>query len=671
MKRVLVCLFALLLTASVSAKEVYNINRDWKFFTYNENAAVNINLPHMWNNDVLSGRADYYRGIGNYLRYINTKPEWEGKRVFIKFYGANLVTDLLIDGKHVGQHKGGCNAFTFDITEYITCGERSLFWIIVNNTQTINVLPTAGADNAYGGIFRDVEIIVTEPVAISVADSSEGISVTTDNIDNEQVSGTVNVNILAPRGSQATVRVSIMDENDDVVFAQTSRIRTNERIYTAEIPFSIENPKLWEGTFAPNLYNVRADVLVDTVVYDSATITTGFRTLKMGNNGRILLNGRPYPINGVVIHRDRATAGSAMSEREIEDDMDILCEMGANAVRVAGGSHHPHFYELCDERGIMVINDLPFIGATVLNNKGFFNTKEFRDNGRMQLTEMITQLSNHPSVMAWNLFSELELRGETPIEYIKELNSLAKELDPSRFTAGYSNQDGEINFITDLISWSHTFGWLEGLPEDITLWQDQLHRTPEWDKLNSAVGYKCGGAISHVADTLQKPILASNWHPENWQSHFNEVYYSSIGTDTLLWGTFVDALFDYGSVLYTHGEGLGVNDTGLVSFDRKTYKDAFYLYKANWNKNEPFVYITEKRRQQRRKLTQQIKAYSNLPEAELWINDESVGLKTAENGILIWDNVTLAEGDNKIEVKAGDYSDDATINVATNFSRDL
>lgn len=669
MKKLVSCLITVLLVMALSGHEVYNINRNWKFFTYNENASLNINLPHMWNNDALSGRADYYRGIGNYLRYIDTKAEWAGKRVYIKFYGANLVTDLLIDGKYVGQHKGGCNAFVFDITDFITCGESALFWVIVNNTQTINTLPTAGADNSYGGIFRDVEIIVAGPTSFAINDGSTGVSIETDAVTSEKVSGKVNTLFIAPKGVQVTAKVAIKDMDGKTVATAQNRAKSTGSVNRIYIPFEVSAPTLWNGRSNPYMYDFDVELITDTL-QDEQTVSTGFRSLSVEKDG-IRLNGNRYPLKGVVIHRDRATSGSAMSESETEDDIKTLMEMGANAVRVAGGSHNRHFYDLCDRNGILVITDLPFIGATVLNNKGFFNTADFRTNGTEQLQEMILQLGNHPSIIAWNLFSEIELRGEDPSAYVRELNSVAKKMDPSRFTSGVSNQDGDINFVTDLITWSHTFGWQEGLPEDIALWQEQLHATPEWADLRSAVGYKCGGVISHVADTLQKPILASNWHPENWQTHFNEVYFSNMSADSLLWGTFVDALFDYGSVLYTHGEGLGINDTGLVSFDRKNHKDAFYLYKANWNTEDLFVHITDKRRQHRSKPEQLIKVYSNMPEVELFVNGVSQGTRQGTNGIFLWDNVMLGDGNNVVSAVSGDCADSATINVSSNFSTEL
>ena len=653
-----------------AARETYSLNRDWKFFTYSENNSSIVNLPHHWNSDALSGRLDYYRGTGNYLRYVDFRPEWKGKRIFLRFGGANLVTDLLINGRYVGRHEGGSSAFTFEITDFVNFNGRDLIWVIVGNVSQSEVMPTAGNEVCYGGLFRGAQIIVEEPTHIAINHfSSNGVYIHNKRISSESAEGEVEVRINAHASQSATLTLAISDPEGKEVFTTTQKVRTTKGTTATFVPFEVENPTLWNGTLNPALYTFRVSLSTSGEVVDEATITSGFRHYKITAEG-FELNGESYPIKGVLLRRDRALSGMAVSEREILEDVQFACEMGANTIRVVGGSHHPSFYRICDKLGLLVINDLPLMGATTLNGKGFFDTDPFRNNGKEQLQEMIFQNYNYPSVIAWNLFSELETRGEDPVDYIRELHSLAKRLDPNRFTSGWSNQDGEINFVTDLVVWSHSFGWLEGLPSDIAVWQEQLHSVPEWDALHSAVSYKCGGNIFHQNSLLEKPLSSSNWHPERWQTYFHETYLAALEGDNGFWGIFVDGLFDYASV-DTHRSAGGVCDMGVVTFNRQERKDAFYLYKAHWNANDEFLHIAERRWSLRADTRQTIKVYTNLPEVELTVGGKFLGAKECTDGCAVWEDVELNYGTNTIEATSRGLTDQITVEIPLSYTEDL
>lgn len=655
---------------TLSAREVYSLNRDWKFFTYSEDNSSIVNLPHQWNSDALGGRRDYYRGTGNYLRYVDFRPEWQGKRIYLRFGAANLVTDLIINGRYVGRHEGGSSAFTFEITDYLNFNGRDLLWVIVGNVSQSEVMPTAGNEICYGGLFRGAQIIVQEPTHIALDHfSSHGVYIHNKKVSTESVTGEVEVRLSALASQGASLRLSISDPKDREVFATTQKVRTTKGTTATFIPFEINNPTLWNGTLNPALYTFNLTLSASGEECDEVMVQSGFRHYKVTPNG-FVLNGEDYPIRGVLLHRDRALSGMAVSEREILEDVEFALEMGANTIRVVGGSHHPAFYRICNNLGILVINDLPLMGATTLNGKGFFDTPAFRRNGEEQLQEMIYQNYNHPSIMAWNLFSELETRGENPADYIRSLHSLAKRLDPDRFTSGWSNQDGEINFVTDLIVWSHSFGWMEGLPSDIAVWQEQLHSVPEWDALHSAVSYKCGGNIFHQGDLLDKPLSSSNWHPERWQTYFHETYLNTLGEDNRFWGLFVDGLFDYASV-DTHRSAGGVCDMGVVSFNRQVRKDAFYLYKARWNTSDDFLHIVESRWARRADRQQTIKVFTNLPEVELSVNGVFLGSKEVVDGIVAWQDVEMEYGTNTIEVTSRGLTDRISIEIPQSYSADL
>ena len=666
----LVVVATLLFAPTLSARETYTLNRDWKFFTYSEDYSSIVNLPHQWNSDALGGKLDYYRGTGNYLRYVDFREEWKGKRLYLRFGGANLVTDVLVNGRHIGRHEGGSSAFTFEITDYVNFNGRDLLWVIVDNGQNTEVMPTAGNEISYGGLFREVSLIVEEPTHISLDHySSNGVYVHNKSVSKDMAKGEVEVRISAQTAQTAQLTLSIKDSEGTEVLTATQKVRTQKGTTATFIPFEIKNPRLWNGTIDPALYTFNLSLMVGGEKCDEVGAQSGFRHFEVGSEG-FLLNGEKYPIRGILLHRDRALSGMAVTEREVMEDVEFACQMGANAIRVVGGSHHPAFYRICNSLGIVVINDLPFMGATTRNGKGFFNTASFRENGKEQLCEMVYQNYNYPSVVAWNLFSELETRGENPADYLRTLHSLAKRLDPTRLTSGWSNQDGEINFITDLVVWSHSFGWMEGLPSDIAVWQEQLTSVPEWAALRSAVSYKCGGNIFHQSDLLEKPLSSSSWHPERWQTYFHETYLTSLSADDHFWGLFVDGLFDYASV-DTHRSAGGVCDMGLVSFNRQARKDAFYLYKAHRDDGEDFLHIAERRWGRRSDTQQTIKVYTSLPEAELTINGEFLGAKECENGTVVWEDVTLRRGINTVEVTSRGITDRITIEIPHSYAEDL
>ena len=667
MKRIFILLYVLLAVSalpSAAQREVYDINPGWKFFTYNERDSLTVNLPHTWNSDALAGNKGYYRGIGNYLKYIEIKPQWQGRRIFMKFNGANSVASLIINGRYVAQHEGGSNAFVFEITDYVDFVGRNLFWVAVNNGERIDVLPTAGEGNAYGGIFRNAELIVTNTNIIGFDKyGSDGVSVRAAGVSETKAEGSVGVRINARAGRQVRLELKITDRDGKVVSENSMRPRVEKGVSDHSVSFDIDNPILWSGTENPYLYDVTVK-LTDGKSVDSVNVKTGFRYFSADPKTGFSLNGRSYPLKGIILHRDRSTYGPVSLPGQINNDIGIIREMGANTVMVAGGAHCREFYELCDELGIIVVNDLPFTGATTLERKGFYDTPAFRENAKLQLREMIYQLYNHPSIIAWSLFTQPELRGDDPVPFIKELNTIAKNSDPKRFTAGTSTKDGAVNTVTDLIIFHHAFGWVEGRPEDISIWADQIRDNPAWNKLRPAVSYACGGSVHQQQEALRRPHRTGSWHPENWQTHFHEVYLRRLDGDARFWALFAGDIFDYGSVRYTFGEGMGINDTGLVTFDRQTRKEAFYLYKANWNADDSFVYITGKRNSLRHSDRQTVKVYSNLEEVEVFVNGKSIGKKTGQKGIFTWESVIMRPGENNITAVSGDSSDEATFRLS-------
>ena len=428
------------------------------------------------------------------------------------------------------------------------------------------------------------------------------------------------------------------------------------------IPIELESPTLWNGVENPYLYNVIVKVTDQNVTCDSLAVPLGLRYFSVDPKTGFALNGRPLQLHGVFYYEDRASVGPALTEYQIREDLDYMVEMGVNAVRTSPGPHSQEFYDECDRRGLIVWSDLPFVGPSYLTDRGYIGTESFRANGVQQLREMISQYYNHPSIAMWGLFSNQSMRGDDPTPYIKELNTVAREEDPTRMTVGASNQDGQMNFITKLVVWDHIFGWKEGLPSDISVWLKQLQAN--WSNLNSGLSYGAGASIYHQDDSLYRPDYLGNWHPERWQSYLHEQYYSFAKNAPFLWGVFIANMFDYGAAGREWGDGTGVDDRGLVTFDRKYRKDAFYFYKANWNPDEPFVYIAERRWDRRVKRTQTLKVYSNAPEVEMLLNGVSLGKRSGVNGVFTWENVTMAEGMNDLEARSDSGIDHTRIEIA-------
>ena len=670
MKKIFVLiLMAVLVTPVLSAREVYDICRGWKFYTVDKRDTVRVDLPHTWNdNDLLAGRSDCYRGTGNYMKSVKASAAWRGRRVFIKFYGGANVTDVLVNGRHAGQHRGSNNAFEFEITNLIDYDSQNLLWVVVSNGTRLDVLPTAEADNSYGGLFRKAEIIVTDPVAIGFDGyGGNGVMFMPSSVTSQSAKGKVAVAVNSKRLRNVTVSVTIADDKGNVVCSGKVKHKAEEGITTANVPFEFAAPHLWNGTDDPYLYTVTVS-LADENKTDSVVFRTGLRSFAVDAANGFSLNGKHYALHGVTLWRDQAFYGSVFSEEDLRRDLQIIREMGANAIRVGGGMHHPLFYELCDEYGIVVFSDGPLIGTSSLDTRGYYNSQEFRNNGQYQLLEAIHQHCNNPCVVAWSVFTEPEMIGDDPLGYVRQLNAAAKAADPTRLTVGVSSCDGDLNRISDLVVWNHAFGWLAGQPDDIGIWCRQLHSDPVWSRIKSAICYRASGTASRYSESMRRPDSPSKRAPENWQTYVHTVHDQALDGDNAFWAVFAGDMFDYGSATSPYCNRHGVVETGLVSFDRKVRKDAYWYYKARWNHDDPFVCIASKKEPLRRNRIQNITVYSNQPSAELFLNGVSLGMQDCNNGTMVWNDVELADGNNELVVKAVVGSEDNYLTIQDNAS---
>ena len=657
MKRFLVIILFVLASLPTMARETFSLNDNWKFFfkvETNSDYARNISLPHTWNLDALAGHGEYLQTTANYSRDIYIPTEWKGKRLFVKFYGVQSIADVFVNGHHAGEHRGGWTAFTFEITEHLRYGDNNSLVVVVSNAYQNDVLPTSTEENIYGGIYRDVELIVTEQTTISPTYyGTDGIFIQQNSVSDDAVQATASVWVTSTNDKACDLSITVRAPSGEAVYTEYLKGKI-EKDKPIEIPFTIEEPLLWSCD-EPNLYTVT--VGVGMRYEDEVTVTTGFRTIDY-SSGSLRINGEYAPIHGVTLHHDRAAIGSALRTRHYDEDLEHIADIGANAIRSATAPHAQYLYNRCDELGLLVWIDTPFTRAPYLSDIFYYATDRFKLNGERQLKEIVLQNYNHPSVVMWGIFSLIWERGDKVVEYVKSLNATAKRLDPSRPTVACSNQNGDINFITDLIVWQQNLGWQHGSVSDLAIWRQKLY--DEWKHLKSAVAYGESGSIDQQTDEKQKPArIADRWLPERWHTEFHEGYAKHIAPDSIFWGVWINDMFDFGSARHISGS----SQRGVMTFDRKDHKDAYYLYRALWNKQEPTLHLSEKRRNIRQDSIQQVKFYASTAEKPiLLINKDTVATTEVAPCQFISDTVIM-HGRNKVVVMAGEKRDEQTITI--------
>ena len=653
-------LFAMAVSMQTLAqRENILINQDWNFrFSHqvDKNSSRRVDLPHTWNaQDALSGKPDYKRGIGNYDKKLFIRSEWKGKRLFLRFEGANCVSNVFINGKQIGEHRGGYGAFIFEITDKVNYGKDNTVLVRVNNGEQLDVMPLVGDFNFYGGIYRDVHLLVTEDICISPLDyASPGVYLFQQHVGEKQAAVLARINLSngTEHPRQATLRLQVK-EGDKVVYQADKKVTVapHTSVQPEEMSFTLLNPRLWNGREDPFMYQTVITLVKDGKEIDKVEQPLGLRYYATDADRGFFLNGKHLPLHGVCRHQEWAEVGNALRPMHHEEDTRLMLEMGVNAIRLAHYPQATYMYDLMDRNGIVTWAEIPFVGPGGYADKGFVDQPSFRENGKEQLKEMIRQHFNHPSICFWGLFNELKENGDNPLEYIKELNVLAHQEDPTRPTTSASNQGGAINFITDNIAWNRYDGWYGATPATLASWLDKTHQAHPEIKI-AISEYGAGASIYHQQDSLVQTSPVSWWHPENWQTEYHIQNWKIISERPYVWGSFVWNMFDFGAAHRTEGDRPGINDKGLVTHDRKVKKDAFYFYKANWNP-EPMVYIAGRRSVNRVKPVTEVQIFSNCAEVTLKVNGQIIK-KMQPDGVkvCIFKDIRLKKGENNIEVSA-------------------
>lgn len=661
---ILSILSAIELTAQV--RQEVPFNEQWVFHGQSASGLQNeeiVTLPHSWNTADAQEGIDYYRGIGTYSKNFDVDKTWIGQRIFIRFEGVNIISTVTLNGHELGQHKGGYAAFCYEITDHLLFDQKNTIDVKVSNEANLEVIPLVGDFNNYGGIYRPVSLIITHPICITPLDyASPGIYITQKNVSENSAEVEMLTKLSNGSGSDANIlyKTTIIDASGSEIYSEESEHMITAGNNEVNHHFVIENPHLWNGKKDPYLYKVKVDIFLDGEVIDTKTEPLGLRYFQVDANEGFFLNGDHIPLHGVSRHQDRKDKASAISDEDHREDMNLMLEMGINALRLAHYQHAELIYDLTDEHGIIVWAELPWVGVPegfMGGSNGYENTEAFRNNAKQQLYELIRQNYNHPSIVMWSIFNEIQNpEGEEPTELVNELNRIVKEEDPGRLSVGASMlrpQDNEnIHNITDLIAWNRYFGWYYKEPEDMATFLDQLHRDFPDYKIGISE-YGAGGSIHQHTDKLRRPNPMGSPHPEEWQSYYHEEHLKIFGDRPFVWGTYVWNMFDFGSNFRREGDHYGINDKGLITYDRKTKKDAFYFYKSNWSE-EPVLHITSSRYIFRDDPDTQVKVYTNLNEVTLTVNGEDFPSKSPEKGIVIWEDIKLQDGNNGIIVR-GEY----------------
>ncbi|NRF71672.1 glycoside hydrolase family 2 protein [Aquincola sp. S2] len=620
--------------------------------TLDDDAWQRVTLPHTWNAPDGEVGGPYHRGAGWYRRTIDRPVSaTPGRRRFLEFDGATLAADVWVNGRLAGRHEGGYARFRIDITPLLKPG-RNLVAVRVDNGALKHVAPLGGDFTVFGGLVRPVRLIETDAAHIELLDhGSPGVTVDTEALVAAAARLRVHVDLrnhgaAAARALQLTLR----DGEGQVVLRQHQPVQLAATApHRASVLLHVPKPRLWQGVHDPHLYRLQVELLDGRRVADSVQLPIGLRRFDVDPQRGFLLNGRPYPLVGVnYFHAGRPGRGVAVGDAEVDEDLRILKEMGLTALRLVHYQHPPRAYERADELGLVLWTEIPL-------NAQMQETPAFRDNLHQQLRELVRQNRHHASVAVWGVGNEVYRADEPITRLLAELHALAKQEDPSRLTS-YAHccapDDHPMALQTDLASYNRYWGWYDGQFADIGPWADRL-RAKLPAKPIGLGEYGAGASVLQQQDPPQRPEPGGRWHPEQYQALFHETYAAEISRRPFFWGSFVWLGFDHASAGRHEGDANGINDKGLVTYDRRYRKDAYFLYQAHWSKT-PMVHIASRRFSPRPAGAVTLKAYSNARRLTLEVSGRAVGTAAVVNRIATWPGVVLAPGRQQIAVR-GDH----------------
>ena len=633
-------------------RTVFNFNRKWAFSK--EAAGVPekinerwnyVNLPHSWNAiDGQDGGNDYYRGTGYYAKAFDKAELPVADRYYLEVCGANSSAQVYLNGQLLGSHHGGYSTWRVELTGQLQ--ETNFLCIAVDNSANEQVYPQVADFTFYGGLYRDVNMICVSHSHFDLDYYGGSGLMITPTLDGNDAQVDAEVFVTGKKDSQ-TIRYTILDGAGAVVAQQESAHTTAH--------FRLENVRKWQGRKDPYLYSCQVELLENGQVLDSVSSRFGCRSFRIDPNEGFILNGKAYPLRGVSRHQDRWGLGNALLPEHHREDMELICEAGFTTIRLAHYQHDPYFYDLCDEKGLVVWAEIPYISKHMPGG---------RENTVSQMQELIIQNYNHPSIVVWGLSNEISIGGssEDLLENHKVLNDLCHQLDKTRLTAvaavSMCKMDDPYLQIPDVVSYNHYFGWYGGDTSMNGPWFDRFHATHPHIPIGCSE-YGCEGLNWHSSDPRQGD------YTEEYQAYYHEELIRQLFSRKYLWATHVWNMFDFGADARNEGGENGQNHKGLVTFDRSYKKDAFYAYKA-WLSTEPFVHICGKRYVDRVEDITKVTVYSNQPVVELFADGVSLGAKTAADHFFYFE--VPNQGQTRLEAVAGTCRDESQIRKVAQFN---
>ncbi len=632
-------------------RKIISLNEKWLFIKDSVDIlrrdGQEVSLPHTWNAvDGQDGGNDYFRGSCLYVKSLKRADIPEAERYYLEIRGASSSADVYADGIFLAHHDGGYSTWRVDITESLK--DETELVIVVDNSPSEEVYPQMADFTFYGGLYRDVNLICVNNTHFDL-DYYGGYGL--------KITPTVN-------GTDAHLEVEVftteLSENQKLVYTiydkdenELQKIESGDK----SVRFDIKDVHLWHGRRDPYLYCCEVELVENGEVIDNVCSRFGCRSFCIDPENGFILNGEEYPLRGVSRHQDRGGIGNALLPEHHEQDIDLIMEVGATTIRLAHYQHDQYFYDLCDEKGLVIWAEIPYISKHMPTG---------RENTVSQMKELITQNYNHPSIVVWGLSNEISIGGsdEDLLENHRILNDLVHDMDKTRLTTiaavSMCKMDDPYLQIPDVVSYNHYFGWYGGDTSMNGPWFDKFHEKHPSIPIGCSE-YGCEALDWHTSNPKQGD------YTEEYQAIYHEELIKQLFTRKYIWATHVWNMFDFGADARAEGGENGQNHKGLVTIDRKYKKDAFYAYKA-WLSDEPFVHLCGKRYIDRVEDVTKVTVYSNLPEVELFVNGESVAKKSAEDHFFYFDVKNI--GESTIVAKAGELTDEGKIRKVDQMNMD-
>ncbi|MFI3229156.1 MAG: glycoside hydrolase family 2 TIM barrel-domain containing protein [Bacillota bacterium] len=613
-------------------KKIININENWSFTK--EGETIIVNLPHTYNAVDGQTTAHYYKGK---VQYSKTLTDLKGT-CYIEIGAANSVAEVIFNGSSLGVHKGGYSMFRYDLTKHIIAGANNLV-IEVDNSDSEEIYPAKADFTFYGGLYRDVNLI-TEVDDIHfelIGRGFDSVHATPTVVGDD---GFIDVKTYAVGGDK--VRFTLFDKVGEAVL-------TVESSDTKQNKLTLQNPTLWDGVKNPYLYKLQCELLKDNEVRDTTSVIIGFRTIVFDDSKGCFLNGKHVKLKGVSRHQDRLGMGNALTEKEHREDLELIKEVGANSIRLAHYQHDKTFYDICDEMGFLVWAEVPVITLF---------SEQKQENAESQLRELITQNYNHPCIFCWGVQNEISVNGAAKglVEGITKLNTLAKSLDASRPTTSaqvmMAGVKHPLNDITDILGYNLYFGWYVETTARLDVWLKEF-REANPNRSLCLSEYGAEGILKYQTD---KGVQGD--YTEDYQARYHRDYLEIINKYDWMWGSYVWNMFDFGSAIRDEGGVQGRNNKGLITLDRKTKKDSFYVYKAYWS-DEKFVHIGGERYVNRVVGKSTISVISNMEDIVLLVNGTRHDLSGSK---VMYAEVDIISGENIVQATSGGLTHTIKIN---------